>query len=464
MLRILYRINRNIALGAILARLEYIAIADALAKEITAGKLKAGDRLPPQRSFAYERDIAISTASRVYGELLRRGLVIGEVGRGTFIAARPPATKVAETEWNEQRVDLEFNFPIIPDQAALVAKSLAGLHRSDVMDLALRPITSGRLAAAQQKASAFLAGATWAPEAEAFIFTSGGRQAIAAAISALVPRGGRLGVEALTYPMVKHLALRLGVTLVPIAMDEEGMKSTTIEKTHKTAPLSALYLQPILQNPLGVSMSKTRRAEISNVARKSGISIIEDRVYGFLADDEPLAAMAHDQCIVVDSLSKRIAPGFGLGYLCVPASLRERIANAVRAGAWSVSGLGLEAGQRLMSDGTAATIARKKRKNARVRQDLVAECLGGLAFQADQRAYHVWLTLPEGWRSESFVAAAARLGIAITPSSVFAVAPGHAPNAVRLALGLPPLDQLRHALTRLSNLCRSAPDETEVTE
>ena len=304
MLRILYRINRNIALGAILARLEYITIADTLAKEIAAGKLKAGDRLPPQRSFAYERDIAISTASRVYGELLRRGLVIGEVGRGTFIAARPPATKLAETEWNERRVDLEFNFPIIPDQAALVAKSLAGLHRSDVMDLALRPITSGRLAVARQKASAFLAGRTWAPEAEAFIFTSGGRQAIAAAISALVPRGGRLGVEALTYPMVKHLALRLSVTLVPIATDEEGMKSTTIEMTHKAAPLSALYLQPILQNPLGVSMSKTRRAEISNVARKSGISIIEDRVYGFLADDEPLAAIAHDQCVVVDSLSK----------------------------------------------------------------------------------------------------------------------------------------------------------------
>ena len=69
-----------------MSKFEYLKLADTVAAEIADGTLKPGDRLPPQRSFAYARKIAVSTASRVYAELLRRGLVVGEVGRGTFIS------------------------------------------------------------------------------------------------------------------------------------------------------------------------------------------------------------------------------------------------------------------------------------------------------------------------------------------------------------------------------------------
>src|SRR5215472_10939855 len=68
----------------------YTALVDELASAILAGRLRPGDRLPPQRTFAYRRGIAASTAGRVYAELLRRGLIVGEVGRGTFVAGNPP--------------------------------------------------------------------------------------------------------------------------------------------------------------------------------------------------------------------------------------------------------------------------------------------------------------------------------------------------------------------------------------
>jgi DNA-binding transcriptional MocR family regulator len=63
-----------------MSKSEYLKLADTIAAEIGDGRLRPGDRLPPQRSFAYERKIAVSTASRVYAELLRRGLVVGEIG------------------------------------------------------------------------------------------------------------------------------------------------------------------------------------------------------------------------------------------------------------------------------------------------------------------------------------------------------------------------------------------------
>ncbi len=70
-------------------KFEYVKLADSIAADISNGALKPGDRLPPQRHFAYERGIAVSTASRVYTELLRRGLVVGEVGRGTYVSGEP---------------------------------------------------------------------------------------------------------------------------------------------------------------------------------------------------------------------------------------------------------------------------------------------------------------------------------------------------------------------------------------
>ncbi len=64
---------------------DFRAIAQRIADDIRSGALQAGDRLPPQRVFAYNRGIAASTAGRVYAELRRRGLVSGEIGRGTFV-------------------------------------------------------------------------------------------------------------------------------------------------------------------------------------------------------------------------------------------------------------------------------------------------------------------------------------------------------------------------------------------
>ena len=52
---------------------DYRTVADAVAADITAGRLRPGDRLAPQRAFARRHGIANSTAIRVYAELARCG-------------------------------------------------------------------------------------------------------------------------------------------------------------------------------------------------------------------------------------------------------------------------------------------------------------------------------------------------------------------------------------------------------
>ena len=447
-----------------MSKSEYVRLADAIAADIAGGRLKPGDRLPPQRDFAYERKIAVSTASRVYSELLRRGLVVGEVGRGTFISGDARRGVAAPSEPRGIRIDLEFNYPMLPTQTALIAKSLDGLEKPAALDAALRQATSGGTAAVRSVAAAYLSQGAWSPSPEQLVFTGNGRQSIAAALAAVVPTGGRCGVEALTYPFIKGVAARLGISLVALAMDDGGVRPDSVQKAHREAHLSAIYIQPVIQNPLGMTMTPTRRTDLLRVVEKLDLPIIEDNVYGFLDDAPPLAAVAPDRCIVIDSLSKKVAPGLALGFIMPPLRLRESVMASVRSGGWTASGFAFAAAQRMMGDGTVAELARLKRLDARARQKLAAERLSGFEVQANEKSYHLWLTLPAHWRSQMFVAAAARRDIALTPSTTFAVTPGHAPNAVRLALAAPTMDQLDSGLRTLAALLNAGEDDAESTE
>ncbi|MEU5468806.1 aminotransferase-like domain-containing protein [Streptomyces lydicus] len=437
---------------------DYRAIAEGVAADIAAGRLRPGDRLPPLRRFARDRRIASSTAARVYRELGRRGLTVGEVGRGTFVRAAAPTVEPALAEPGEAAVDLEINFPVLPEQPALLAKSLEPLLRPDALAGALRAVGAAGTAAARQAAAAHLARGGWAPDPGRLLFAGNGRQALAAALAALVPAGERLGVEALTYPVVKGIAARLGVTLVPLAMDEHGLTPGALRAA---APLRAVYLQPTLHNPLGHTMPDARRAELADVLAELDLYAIEDAIYGFLRDDlPPFAAHAPERTFVVDSLSKRLAPGLSLGFLTVPAGRTQDAAAALRSGTWTASRFALEAATRWMADGTAAAVEEAKRGDAAARQLLVAERLAGFRVRADPHAYHCWWELPEPWRADTFVAAAARRGIAVTPAGAFAVGTGHAPNAVRLALASPSHGALAEALGVLGELAHGSPEDT----
>ena len=166
--------------------------------------------------------------------------------------------------------------------------------------------------------------------------------------------------------------------------------------------------------------------------------------------------LAPDRCIVLDSLSKKVAPGLALGFIVAPPRLRENVIASVRSGGWTASGYAFAAAQRLMADGTAAELARLKRIDAVRRQQIAAKCLAGFEIQTNYQSYHLWLTLPPHWRSQTFVAAAARRDIALTPSTTFAATPGHAPNAVRLALAAPAMDQLDAGLRTLAGILNAS--------
>ena len=120
----------------------YLAIADAIADGIDTGQLMPGDRLPPHRDMAFNLKITVGTVTRGYAEAERRGLTVGEVGRGTYIRGadskrNPPMFSILHDE-EAGMVDLSLNYPVEGGQGAHFAKTAAAIASDANVALLLR--------------------------------------------------------------------------------------------------------------------------------------------------------------------------------------------------------------------------------------------------------------------------------------------------------------------------------------
>lgn len=441
---------------------DFHAIADAVAAEIASGKLAAGSRLPPQRTFADDWGIAASTASRVYAELTRRGLVTGEVGRGTFVRAPEALRAIRVSEAAEAPIDLQLAISASLEQAVLMAPALQSLAGPAALRGALCATGPFGPEGTGPAVARFLATPGWTPDPAGILFAGGGRQAIACALAALCKPGDRVGVEPLTYPSIIRIAARLGLQLVPVEIDHQGIDPAALTRAHAAKPLAALYLQPTLHNPLGISMAPERRQALAQWLETTGLYAIEDAAFAFLSDETPLAAYAPDRVVYVNSMQKRLGPGIGVGFVAAPGQVKDAIAAIMRAGGWMAPSLSMRLVMSWIADGTAVQVASLKRKDARARQALAARVLGADRVRANTDAFHTWLELPQAWSADAFTAAAAQQGVAITSAGAFAVMPGRAPNAVRLALSSPALKDLEQGLGIIRALLASAPSDAPI--
>lgn len=68
---------------------EYRRIADELTRRIKTGELEPGTKLPSTTALAAEYGVSVATAYRAVSLLHDRDLVVGQPGRGVFVADQP---------------------------------------------------------------------------------------------------------------------------------------------------------------------------------------------------------------------------------------------------------------------------------------------------------------------------------------------------------------------------------------
>ena len=104
----------------------YLAIAELLGEDIGEGRLAAGQRLPTHRDLAWRLGVTVGTVTRAYAEAGRRGLIAGEVGRGTSVREPVPIDlPVAADDRDGDLIDLSHNLPPTDTNEALLAEILA---------------------------------------------------------------------------------------------------------------------------------------------------------------------------------------------------------------------------------------------------------------------------------------------------------------------------------------------------
>jgi DNA-binding transcriptional MocR family regulator len=431
----------------------YAALAQAVANDVQSGRLSVGDRLPPQRELAEALGVTVPTVTRAYALAARRGLVGGEVGRGTFV--RPPIA--AETE--PGLVDLSIN--ALPPHAHLgeIASRLDlpadAAYRAALLNY---PPREGR-------DSHRAAGAAWIGRrgvhvaGSQVLVTSGAQHALLAALAGRLAPGDSLLVEELTYAGLLEVVRLLGIVPVAVPMDADGLRPDALDRLAQNTGAQALALQPVLHNPTGLSMPAARRRAIAEVVSRRGLHVIEDDIYGELAPEVlPLVTELSTSWTYVTSLSKSVVAGVRVGFLAVSSDTATREARGIWTTTVACSPLTTEIACGLIADGTADRIVSWKRAEMRARQQLARTILPGLPATIHPASPHVWWPLPRPWRAADFVGAARGRGIVLGPTEGFLGQPGATPRAVRLCLGPPATrEQLREALETLRKLAASPP-------
>ena len=438
----------------------YKMIADAIGADIACGKLGPAQRLPPQRTLAESLGIDFTTVARAYTEAHRRGLVDSVVGRGTFVCGKRRPTIPRATE-GRPNVDMSMNMPPEAHTPELLALMQAGLQQvGQHMGDLLRYQDFGGSTDDREAGTLWLRRRGLVVDPERLLVVPGAQCALLAVLSTIAPAGSVICCEAVTYPGLRALAGHLGIRLVGLPVDSEGVDAVAFAAACAQYAPKALYCNPTLQNPTTATISPARRRALVEVARHHGVPIIEDDAYGFLPRAAPpaLASMGADITYYIAGLAKCLGAGLRIAYLVAPdGHTAARLAATVRATTVMASPLTSRLVTRWVRDGTADLALNAIRKESMARQKLAARILPAGSYDTHPEGFHLWIRLPPQWDRHVFAAQMQASGIGVVASDAFTVS-GPPAQAVRVCIGgIAHREDISHALELIAETMAGAP-------
>ncbi|WEF34251.1 aminotransferase-like domain-containing protein [Pseudoduganella chitinolytica] len=446
----------------------YEKIAAALERDIRAGVLSNGTRLPTLKELAALLRVTPGTVNRAYELAQRRGLVQGEVGRGTYVRAQEGLAELVSTplvpapsppaEPMGGWLDLSIVKPNLPLQEPYVRAALLELSQSPLLSEMLDYTPDGGHPLHRQAGAAWMQAAGLAARPEQVLLTAGAQHGLWVAVNALTRAGDLVLGESLCYPGVASVVHGLGRRLRGVAMDEEGMDPASLRELCQRERPAMVICIATCQNPTTRVMSAARRSAIAALAREFDFILVDDDLYGFLAPTPllPLASYAPERTLYLTSLSKSVSSTVRLGYLHCPPAWLAGLAASVRTSVWMVSPLAAQLATTLINSGKAQELCNAQRTEARQRQLMARELLGQFDYAALPTAYHLWLKLPEFWSGgDQFAAIARGHQLLVAGGDAFSMnGDGEGRQYVRIALMAGSREQMRFVLTKLAGLLK----------
>jgi DNA-binding transcriptional MocR family regulator len=418
-------------------RICYTDIVDNLVELIDRGVLVPGERLPPQRLLAYKLNVAVGTVSRAYTEAERRGLAVGEVGRGTFIAGFATAKAKPSTDAAPEIIDFTPN--------RLPVDGYVGEFCNTLAYIAKRPNVAAMLDYPRHSGDTRFRGiaASWiekiglSASPDSLVVCNGVQHGLSVILGALSKPGDMIVAEELNYPGIRLLERTYHLRLRGVAIDECGMIPEALEEICNKERPKFIFCQPTVHNPTTAVMPVERRVQIARIVERHDVTLIEDDIYAFMPEKPlaPISSLIRERSYYVTGTSKTIGAGIRVGYIVAPASTVHDLHDMVHATTWIPAPFMVEIASTWMLDGTAKRIIESHRKSAQQRQKIADKILADFSFRSQSTSFHIWLSLPKHWRHDEFAIECRSENIAVNASQSFVVGDAVPPNAVRICLG-----------------------------
>ena len=346
-----------------------------------------------------------------------------------------PMALGVEQAASDGMIDLVFNMPGGTSDAEVLRAGLKRLAAGGDLEAMLRYQPHGGRPH-ERKVFAWWASRHLGPvDPDTLLITSGAQHGLSLVVFGLLNPGDAIGADPLTYAGIRSVASLRGTRLVPIEGREGVMDPEALDRQCRESGLSALYLMPTVQNPLGAVMDAETRHRIVEVARRHDLLLIEDSAYAFLETDPPpsLRALAPERTVHVGGVSKSLGTGLRVGHIIAPEAHLPRLTSAIRATTWNTPALMTALVTAWIEDGTLEACEDSRRRSGAERQALCRRMLSELPLVSHRNASFAWVSLPRGMRAEPLVARLREQGVAVSPGDPYAItepAPAGDPSRV----------------------------------
>ena len=365
----------------------YLQIVHAVIHEIERGRLPPGTFLPSSRELATILGVNRKTVVLAFEDLIAQGWLTSQGTRGTCVAEqiaadrRAPPPRPAGSDLPEYRFRAPPARPLAlpggagikldegaPDGRLFPADILARAYRGAIR----RASRENRLQYRDPRGSPRLREAVaemlrgergLAVEPDEICITRGSQNGIWLAARTLLKPGDAVIVEALTYEPAVAAFADLGATIVPVGLDEHGIRVDEVELACRRHRVRAIFLTPHHQFPTTVALRPKRRLRVLELARQFAFAIIEDDYdHEFHFESQPLLPMASyapSRVIYVGSLSKLLLPALRIGYIAAPRPFIDAVAHGVSLTDGMGNTLTEDAAADLMAEGELRRHARR---------------------------------------------------------------------------------------------------------
>ncbi|MBK1661027.1 aminotransferase-like domain-containing protein [Paracraurococcus ruber] len=297
------------------------------------------------------------------------------------------------------------------------------------------------------------------------LITSGSLQGLDLVNDLLLEAGDTVLVEELSYGGAISRIRARGVTIVPVALDDQGMRMDALEdalaglKARGITP-KYIYTIPTIQNPTGSILPLDRRHKLLDLARAHGVPVFEDECYADLiwaGNDAPPALYALDpaQVIHIGSFSKTLAPALRSAYAVAPWPVLSRLVSLkTDGGTGAVEQMLVAEYFSKHFDSHVGALSGVLEDKLRCMVEAVEREFGSsVECFVPKGGIFLWLKLPDQVDVRKLVKPAAERGIQFNPGPEWACDPEAARSQLRLCFALPSKEEIREGVAAFARVC-----------